>query len=449
MTAILSDLEEEAAEIAATRGRRPAERFVRWQVAHSALPWLLRRARELASETKRGVAMTYRGLWSDVRVAARRLAHSRGFTALATVTLAIGIGAVSTAFSLAHALWLKPLPYLEPDRLVWIQARHRPSGTAASLTAAELAEYRREIRALVGVAGFRYGAHIARLGDEPVRVVAHRVSPNLFRVLGVQPRLGRDFTDAEATADARVVMLSDAAWTKRFARDPAILGRALTLDGVGYQVVGVLPRGFTFPRGLEAEVWIPADLTAGGESIGRGLQAVARLAPGSSLSEAGLEVAALADRMALAMPETTKDWTMVVSPAGATASPASQAGFQALLSIVALFLVIACANLAGLLLARNAARRAEFAVCLSIGASRWRLARMLFVESLLLSGLGCLAGVLLASYGARMLATVMPARTPGLDDVGLNATVTRHCGGGGARCRRRWLASCQRWAFGR
>jgi predicted permease len=361
------------------------------------------------------------GVATDIRVSVRRLAGARGFTLLAVVTLAVGVGAVSTAFSLAHALWLKPLPFLEPDRLVWIHARHQPSGTSASLTAVELAEHRRDLRAFTGVAGFSYGAGIARVNDEPLRIAAHRVTPDLFRVLGVRPAIGRDFADADASVP--VVMLSDATWTARFGRDPAILQRTLTLDGVSYAIAGVMPPGFSFPRGLEADAWMPVDLAAGGDAVARAYQAVARLAPGFEPADAATEAATRAERLARAFPEIGPDWTALVTPAGVTASPATRLGFQVLLAIVGLFLLIACTNLAGLLLARHASRRAELAVCLSIGASRWRLARMILVESLIVASLGGAAGVLLAAYGARAVAAVMPPRLPGLDDVRLNLTV--------------------------
>src|SRR5262249_41571085 len=159
-----------------------------------------------------------------------------GFTTLAIVTLALGIGAVSTVFSLAYALWLQPLPYADPDALVWIHASTSSAnapgsgGTSASLTAAELTEYRRPSGSFDGIAGFMYSADIARVANEPVRVVAHFVTPNLFRVLGVKPAIGRDFTDNDADTHARVVMLSHATWLSRFGGDPNVTSKTLKLD---------------------------------------------------------------------------------------------------------------------------------------------------------------------------------------------------------------------------
>jgi putative ABC transport system permease protein len=419
---ILADLEEEAAGVSSTQGLKAARRIARWQIAHSIVPWIRRRARRGARHCQRIGTMLYRGFWSDVHQAARRLRQSRGFTALAIASLAIGIGAVSTVFSLAYALWLKPLPWLEPDRVVWIQARHEASSTASSLTVAELAEFQRATHSFSGVAGFNYGARIAKVNGEPVRVVAHHVTPNIFRVLGVRPIAGRDFTDADAAPGSRVLLLSHAAWQRRFGGDPGVVGKTLTMDET-FEVIGVMPKGFTFPRGLEADVWLAAPFDKENNGARRQTQAVARLAPGRTIEEANAELQTRAQSLARDSPETNAGWTAFVTAAGVTASPSSRVAFQALLGIVGLFLLIACTNLAGLLLARNAGRRAELAVCLSMGAPRWRLARSLMVESALLAAAGCVAGVVLSAYGARLMSSFMARKTPGLDDVVMNLPV--------------------------
>jgi predicted permease len=348
------------------------------------------------------------GLATDVRTASRRLRAAPGFSLLAVLTLATGIGAVSTVFSLAHALWLKPLPWLEPDRVVTIYSRHEPSGSTASLTPADLREHSRADPVFSGVAGFMYGSGIARVNDERVRIWSFHVTPNLFRVLGVLPAMGRDFDQVGAAARTPVVMLSHGSWLRRFGADPAVVGKSLSMNGTSYEVIGVMPRGFSFPRGMEAEVWLPADLDASSyEGAGRVMQTVARLAPGRSIQEAAVVVQGRARQAA----------------AGVTASRTSRLTLQALLGLVLLFLAIACTNLAGLVMARNAGRRAELAVCLSLGATPWRLARSLLVESAVLSAAGCVAGVLLATHGARLLASFLPRNTPGLDDVEISIPV--------------------------
>jgi putative ABC transport system permease protein len=414
---ILEDLEEEAREIAFARGARAARRWIRWQIAHSAWPWAARRLGERQARIGRSVAGAHRGLATDGRIAVRRLVQARGFSVLAIVTLAIGITAVSAVFSLAYALWIKPLPFHEPERLVWIQAKHGPSGVLGSLTAGELDGFRRGLRTLPEVAWFMYGAGIGRINDERVRIVSYRVSPDLFRVLGVSPILGRDFRPEDTRAGARTVMLSHAAWERWFGRDPAVLGRRLSMTGNDYEISGVMPRGFTFPRGLTAEVWVPADLT---DMPGRHYQAVARLAPAATEDAASAELAARGRHL---QPSADGHWTWLARAAGETASPQQRLAFQALLGTVGLFLLIGCTNLAALLLARHTARRAELAICLSLGASRWRVARLLFVESLLLAAAGGLVGVLGASFLSRGLRLLMPARTPGLEGVELNAPV--------------------------
>lgn len=365
----------------------------------------------------------HQGIWSDVRLAARRLTYAPGFSLLAVAMLAIGIGAVSTVFTLAHALWLKPLPYFEPQRLVWIHARHIPSSGTSSLTAAELADYSTAGRAFTAVAGFSYSADVARMNGEPVRVQAHFVTPNLFRVLGVRPAIGRDFSDDAAVPGARVVMLSHDAWTRWFGADPAIAGKMMELGHERYEIAGVMPNGFAFPRGLEADVWRAAGLAGEPGSQRRMYQAVARLASGQTIEQASVELDTRARRLAAATGITNREWTAFAAPAGETANRSTRIAFQALLGIVGLFLLIACTNLAGLLLARNVVRRRELAVRLSIGASRWRLTRMLLIESVMLSAIGGAVGVLVSAYGSRALGALMPRATPGLDSVGPNPQV--------------------------
>jgi predicted permease len=420
---IAADLEEEAAQVASSQGFSAAVAFLRWQIVHSIGPWFWRRLTAWPALAAGSATHMPHGILSDVRLAARRLASSPAFSLLAVAMLAIGIGAVSTVFSLAHALWLKPLPYADPARLVWIEARHLPSSSTDSLTALELAEYSQTGRAFSSVAGVRYSAEIARFEGEPVRVTAHAVTANLFRTLGVRPAIGRDFADADAAPGARAVMLGHDVWTRRFGADPAIAGKTMTLSGARFEIAGVMPRGFVFPRGLEADVWTAADLTRARESPRRMVRAVARLAPGRTLADAAVEVDTRARRLAQIAPASSREWSADATPAGETANRSTRVAFQALLGIVGLFLLIACTNLAGLLLARNVVRRRELAVRLSIGASRWRLTRMLIVESVLLSGMGGAVGIILSAYGARAMAALMPPRTSGLDAIGPNADV--------------------------
>lgn len=425
---ILGDLTEESAAIAQSAGATAARRWQRWQIAHSIIPWLLRRTGDTRRQLFIAITTTLRsigdvmGLLTDVRVSTRRLLKTPAFTALAVATLAIGIGAVSTVFGLAHALWLKPLPYAAPERLVWIQAEHQASKAPASLTASEFDQYSQS-QTLAGAAGFSYGAGIARVNGEPLRIVAYRVSTNLFRVLGVRPALGRDFTNDDAVPGAMVLMLSHATWQKRFGGDPDITSKTMTLFDVPYRIAGVMPEGFAFPRGLESEVWLPQDVAASATGNARQWQTVARLADGRSIADASAEIGARAARLAATSSTANDSWTARVVGAGATTDANSRLAYQSLLGLVALFLLISCANLAGLLISRNAARRAEIAVCLSIGAPRWRLARTLLVETLLIATAGCAAGITLANYGARLVVSFMPAKTPGIDGVHINSLV--------------------------
>jgi putative ABC transport system permease protein len=172
------------------------------------------------------------------------------------------------------------------------------------------------------------------VNSEPVRVVSHYVTPNLFRVLGVRPAIGRDFSDADAGGGARVVMLGHDTWTRRFGADPAIAGKTMVMTGESYEIAGVMPRGFTFPRGLEADVWTAADFTRQRELPPRTVQAVARLAPGRTVAEATVEVDTRARRLAQTAPSTKREWTAFAATAGGTATRTTKVAFQALLGIV-------------------------------------------------------------------------------------------------------------------
>lgn len=415
---ILGDLEDEGAEIAQREGPRAAVRLVRWHVLRSLVPWTDRRLRAALRRGGRIVSMGPIGLTTDVRLAVRRLGQAPGFTMLAVATLAIGLGAVATVFSLAWALWLQPLPYAEPDRLAYLHAVHRPTGSRASLTSDELRDFQRRPGSFASLAGFRYGAAITRVGNEPVRMVTHHVSPNLFRVLGVRPALGRDFGDDDAGSP--IAIISHGLWSSRFDRDPAILDRTLVLDGEPHAIAGVMPPGFWFPQILSADAWIAAEL----DDDQRYIQAIGRLADGETVGTAATQADALARGRAAALGGEARDWSATASAADVTASASSRLAYQTLLGLVGLFLLVGCANLAGLLMARNQTRRGELAVCLSLGASRGRLARALVVESLLLAGGGCAAGLALAASGTRAVATLMPSTLPRLGEVGLNVPVT-------------------------
>ena len=365
--------------------------------------------------------MGFRGTWIDLRHAGRRLRRAPGFTAVAVFTLAVGIGTASAIFSLAYAIWLKPLPYHDADRLVVIQSVHAKSGAVASSSGPEITDYREGAASVANLAAFSSGAQVARIGDERIRIVADYATPNLFGVLGATPRIGRTFSAADVGQP--LVVLSHAAWVSRFGGDPAILSRTFELSDRPYSIIGVMPAGFRFPQILESDLWIPtsfADWTDRGQ---RDLQLVARVPSGVTIEQADSEVAAVAARLARAYPASNDGWAARVTPLDVRRAAGYDAVFGSLLGIVGLFLLVGCANLAALLVARNVDRRGELAVCASLGATRLRIARQLGLEAGVLALAGGLVGIALSSAASRVLAATMPPRLPGLDDVQLSPPV--------------------------
>ncbi len=414
---LIDDLEHEACQIQAASGVRAARQWMWWQAMHSA--WPLARQHMRAWRARPEGSMGVRGAWIDLRHAGRRLRRAPGFTAVAVFTLAIGIGTASAIFSLAYAIWLKPLPYRDPDRLVVLQGVHAKSGDAASVfSGPDTADLREGAASVANLAALRSGAQVARIGDERIRIVADDATPNLFDVLGATPALGRTFSASDAGQP--VAVLSHATWVSRFGKDPNVLSRTFELSGRPYSIIGVMPRGFRFPQILESEIWTASIFASWTDRSQRYLQLVARLPSGATIDQASREVAAVAARLAREYPATNDGWSAKVAPLDDRRAAGYGAIFGSLLGIVGLFLLVGCANLAGLLVARNMDRRGELAVCASLGATRWRLARQLALEAGVIALAGALAGIALSSPASRALAALMPPRLPGLDDVQLS-----------------------------
>jgi putative ABC transport system permease protein len=417
---MLADLQVEAAERAAVDGEGPARRWVWRQVARSS-PTLV--ARQLDRTTRlltKGPPMLLSGLWLDLSHVLRRLRRSPGFALLAVGMLGLGIGAATSVFSLAYTLWLKPLPYAAPDRLASLVVRQERTGFRAGSSGAELEDIRANVSSFSAAAGYHYGAIFVRFDGEPVRLVAYPVSPNLFGVLGVPPQIGRTFTPSDQ--DHSVAVLSDAFWRSRYHADPHIVGQTLRGLAEEYTIIGVMPRDFHFPLQLEADCWVP-QLAKTGDRSTRLTDVVARLAPGATLERATAELTSLAARLATAYPTSNTNWTMRAEPIAGPPSASYRAAFTTLLSMVALFLLIACANLASLFVARNLARRTELTVTLSIGAPRWRLGRAVLIESAFVSLLGGAAALVLDVEALQAFAHWLPPSTPRLNDLRVNGAV--------------------------
>ncbi|HKQ61381.1 MAG TPA: ABC transporter permease [Candidatus Polarisedimenticolaceae bacterium] len=345
------------------------------------------------------------GLLHDLRFALRLLYKQPAFAVFAVVTLALGIGAATTIFSVTEAVLLRPLPFPEPGRLVWIWGRWEQS-SRASVSAPDFRDYREQARSFerfAAATSFVDAFNLTGSGS-PELIPGALVSAEFFDTLGVRPKLGRGFApDDEHAKEPQVALVGHALWQRRFGGDPALVGRALTINGQSVTVVGVMAPDFEYPSG--AQLWLPLPLDAPGFQLRRAhfLRPVARLAPGVSLEAAQAEVDTIARGLEQRYPDSNHGWGMLLVPLAEPLVGNVRLPLAVLLAAVAAVLLIGCANLANLLLARAAVRRKELAIRAALGAGRVRLVRQLLTESLLVSLTGGVAGVLLAVWGIDLL----------------------------------------------
>jgi putative ABC transport system permease protein len=369
-----------------------------------------------------------------MRYALRIMRKSPGFTSVAVLTLALGIGANTAIFTVVNALVLQPLPVKDPNGIVAIAASSASRGvTGSGVSLASYETMRDGSRLLSGLAAF-CGDSVTLTGAEnPEQLAAARVSPNFFEVLGTQPRLGRGFTATEGTAGGQpVALISHGLWQRRFAGDSQIVGRAITLDQDRYTVIGVLPPEYPFPY-PGVDVWVTRVMKIGvfsPEQIQNGvgyLRLLGRLAPGAKIEQAAEELQALHvhyKREHPRAPDGTPDSRMGALPFQDSITAGIRPTLMILTGAVGLVLLIACANIAGLMMARATARGKELAVRAALGASRAQLAWQLLSESLLLSLAGAALGVLLAKWGVAWLVRADAGNNlPGYQPIGLDVAV--------------------------
>jgi predicted permease len=367
-------------------------------------------------------------LWHELRYAVRGLHKSPGFTAVVVLTLALGIGANTAIFSIVQGVLLRPLPFAHPESLVqiWNTYSLLPAFPQVELSPGDFQDFRRAATSFSDMAAYvniPQGFNLTGQGDAE-RVEARYANSGFFALLGVAPAAGRAFVPEEDKPGATPsLMITHRLWQSHFGANPSAVGRTLMLDGQSYVIAGVLPA--TFRLAPTTDVWLPVglyqdDLTS---HIHHEFSILARLKPGVSVSQAQAEIETLNRQQEAAFPDTHKDWGALVKPVENPSAAKLRPALLVLFSAVGLVLLIACANIVNLLLARNASRQREFALRIALGATRSRLVTQLLTESVLLSLFGGALGIFLASVGLQALKAFAPAEISIVNEASLNAWV--------------------------
>jgi putative ABC transport system permease protein len=416
--------------------RLEASRWYWHQALVLALHYLVRRARparrqyrpigssanEQANRLQRGSPM--KTLWQDIRFAVRMFRRSPGFTFASVSVLAIGIGAVTVMFSTLNSVALRPLPFDDPERLVWAWGTNE-TRNANSMSAEDYWDYREETDALESLAAFLLFTPRAIITGEtePERVFSTLVSYNLFSTLGVSPQIGRAFLkEEERTGSENVVIVSNRFWQSRLGEDPEALGTSLTINGKPHQVLGVMPPDFDYPGGID--LWFPmrdSDPYAQGRANNNFFY-VGRLREDATIEQAQTELSLIAQRLEEAYPETNESWGIRLVSLHERYFAGTRSRLVVFLGLVGLVLLIACANVASLSLARASTRSPEIAVRFSLGAARSRVVSQLFTESLILALAGGGLGIVVAQFGIGTLKALGPA-LPRLQEIGIDGRV--------------------------
>jgi putative ABC transport system permease protein len=370
-------------------------------------------------------------LLQDLRYGARMLCKKLGFTLIAVITLALGIGANTAIFSVVNAVLLRPLPYRDSDRLAILSTNEEKEGVLGNTGYATFVDWRERSRSFERMVVIRSWSGVLTGQGEPEMIRGLRVSADYFKLLGVNPALGRDFRIEEDRPETRfVVVISHALWQRRLNSDPQAVGKQLILSDQPFTIIGVMPPSFTDLLAANfheaAEVWAPVGYDIAQPFACRScqhLKAIARLKPGVALEQVRVEMSAIMNVMAREHP------TIYATPAISVArlqdqfTGAIRPALYLLLIAVGLVMLIACANVANLLLARASERAREMAIRVALGAGQWRIARQLLLESLLLSLAGAAAGLLLALWGTELLTRLSPAKMLQLQPVTTDARV--------------------------
>ncbi len=359
-------------------------------------------------------AMLLESFLQDLRFGVRTLRKSPAFTVVAILTLALGIGANSAIFSVVDAILLRPLPYPQPDRLVRIwESSLKYDSSRNVVNPFNFLDWRDRSQSFESMAAISGAVTNLSSHGQPIAVPGMQVSPEFFSILRVPPFLGRTFTPADGIpGQDHSIILSYDLWHRQFGEDRSLVGQKIDVDGLPCEVIGVMPKGFSFPK-MKTEVWTPLALERTDDyKSGRYLTVVARLKPGVSIPQAQQDMLRVIDFTQQARPDFNKNWSANVVPMLEDATEIVRRPLWVLLAAVGFLLLIACANVGNLLLMRGTGRLRELAVRSALGAARSRIIRQLFAESLLLSLAGMLVGLLFASFGLSALLALIPQSAP-------------------------------------